>query len=91
MSYNQAIKHFKNHKKDKFYQQCSFSFSDENIKSIAVIAEQTAEKYVLKNIKTREIISGYFYSEDDAVDFYMSIENNADIGIYTDKGFCIAK
>lgn len=28
MSYEQAIKHFKNHRKDRYYQQCSGYFGD---------------------------------------------------------------
>lgn len=91
MSYKQSMKHFKNHRKDRYYQQCAFSFSESKIKSGAKIAEETAEKFILKNVKTGIAISEYFDSENEAVDFFGSIKNNFNIGIYTDKGICIAK
>ena len=86
MLYNQAMKHFKNHRKDKFYQQCAFTFSETGIKSGSMIAEETAEKFILKNIKTGITLSEYFNSEDEAVDFYETLKDNTDVGIYTDKG-----
>ena len=91
MSYKQSMKHHQNHRKDKYFQQCAFSFSDTKIKSEAAIAEETAEKYIVKNVMTGDFLSEYFDTEDKAVDFIRQANYTSDVGVYTDKGLCIAK
>lgn len=91
MSYEQHMKHFKNHRKNHFYQQCGFSMNGTAIKSLATIAEETAEKYIVKDMETGDVLSREFYDSNDAVDFVRNLDPDVWAGIYTDKGFCIMK
>lgn len=90
MSYDQAIKHRSNHRKDRYYQQCGFSISSHE-KSYAAIAEKYATGYYVGSLQTKEPISTIFQDSDSAVDFYRAlsatIQNKC--GIFSDKGFLI--
>lgn len=69
MSYEKAIKHVKNHRKNRYFQQCGFSFK-ERVESGASIAKRTAEGYYVGDFITGEAVSPIFDDEDKAVDFY---------------------
>ena len=92
MSYQKAMKHFKNHRKDRFCQPCSFSF-DTPEKSLAAIAEETAESYYVGELMTRKQISPNFSTPDEACDFLFSIPpiQQFRYGVFTDKGFILMK
>ena len=92
MSYAKTMKHFHNHRKDRYYQQCGFSMNETSIKSYAAIAEETAELYYIFNDSTQQRITEKFSDWDKAVDTYrelLPIFHN--IKIYTDKGMVIAQ
>ena len=92
MSYLKAMKHWGNHRKDRRYQQCGFSFSDTGIKSYATIAEETAESYYIFNESTKERITENFFDFNQAVDAFYDLKPIfANIKIYTDKGMVIAQ
>lgn len=91
MSYKQYMSHWKNHRKDSKRQQCGFSMKDEGIKAAAVIAEETAESYHIREIKSDKIVSKNFETSDEAVDFLRTLPSNVWYGVYTDKGFCVSR
>ena len=90
MSYKKAMKHTKNHRKDRYYQQCGFSFSTPE-KSYVAVAEEYASGYYVGELGTKKQISPTFPDSDIAVDFFRSLDLSAqrNCGIYTDKGFLI--
>lgn len=87
--YNQHMNHSKNHGKDKYHQQCGFHFGDK-VQSGVSIAEQTAESYHVRDMRTDEVLSANFSSTDEAVDFVRKIPDRW-CGIFTDKGICLMK
>ena len=89
-NYEQACKHARNHRKDKYYQQCGFSF-DSYTPSTAKVAEETAMSYHVRNIKTEQIASEDFSSTDLAVDFINRIKDGNWYGVFTDKGLCLMR
>ena len=92
MSYEKAIKHTKNHRKDRYYQQCGFSVSTPE-KSYAAVAEECASAYYVGNLGSKKQISPTFSDPDNAVDFFHSLNSivQMECGIFTDKGFLIMK
>lgn len=86
-SYDQHIKHWKNHRKDNHYQQCGFNFN-ETVKSYSAIAEKTAEGYYVGLLDRAKQVSPIYADSDDAVDFFRSLPKDEQIkcAIYTDKG-----
>lgn len=94
--YDKAIKHFKNHGKDKQYQQCGFSMqSEERIESYSAIAERTATTYYV-GTRDGKRLTDNFIDEDEAVEALRNIrQDNPDyntIGwmrIYTDKNMVL--
>lgn len=89
MSYSQYIKHSNNHRKDKYCQQCGFHFDDKTTSGSA-IAENTAESFHVRDMKTNEILSENYPDVDLAVDFIRTIPDRW-CGVYTDKGICLMK
>lgn len=91
MSYEKAMAHFKNPRKNH-YQQCGFHLSSHE-KSYSAIAEETAESYYVGYLSNKERVSRYFPESDDAVDFVRSIPapKRYDFGIFTDKRMLIMK
>lgn len=89
MAYEQYLKHSKNHRKDRFHQQCGFSF-DERVESYASIAERNATSFHVRDMKTGEVLSKNFENADSAVDFVRSIKDRW-CGVFTDKGMCLMK
>ena len=92
--YDQAIRHWKNHKKDKYYQQCSYSINKEGIKSGAKITEETAKGYYVADSKNKTKLSEMFKNEDDAVDELRRLRNKNYLGylcIISDNGIVISK
>lgn len=87
--YNQHINHSKNHRKDKFRQQCGFRF-DDKVESGAAVAQRTAESYHVRDMRSGEVLSEDFNNPDDAVDFLRRIENRW-CGVYTNNGICLMK
>ena len=92
MSYEKAMKHSHNHHKDRFYQQCGFSFR-ESVRSYAAVAEDTAESYYVAELATKTKVSPNFADSDDAVDFLRDngLAEQNKYGIFTDKGMLIMK
>ena len=94
--YDKAINHFKNHEKDKHYQQCGFSMqSDEPIKSYSSIAEKTVTSYYVGTRDGKRLTCD-FTDEDDAVEALRNIRRkNPDYNtidwmrIYTDKNMVL--
>lgn len=92
MSYSKALKHWHNHRKDRFYQQCGFTFQDNGIKSYAAIAEETAASYYVFDCATELKLTKNIIEWDDAVKAYYSLlPSYPKIKIYTDKGMVIAQ
>lgn len=72
-NYDKYINHWKNHKKDRNFQQCGFYMKDK-VKSGASIAEDIKEKKIYVAIKqTLEKLSPIYDNEDEAVDFYYAL------------------
>ncbi len=94
MSFAQAMKHWGNHRKDRFRQQCGFHFNGTGIKSGAALVEETAEGYYVADYETREKLSEMFIEYNDSVDAYEEIEKqrpNTRLCILSDKGLLVAE
>lgn len=89
MSYEQHMKHSRNHNKNRYYQQCGFSLSGKE-ESYAAVAERTAESYHVRDMRTGEVLSPNFDDTDDAVLFIRSLPDRW-CGVFTDKGMCLMK
>lgn len=89
MAYEQHMKHWRNHRKDRHCQQCGFSLG-ESEESYASVAGRTAESYHVRDMETGEKLSRDFEDADDAVDFLRTIKDKR-CGIFTDKGICLMK
>lgn len=97
MSYEKMMKRTNGHKHDKDCQPILFAMQGEHIKSLASIAERTAESC---NVRVRNDInedfiqiSKEFQTEDEAIQY--CIDNDLDnkykwIRIYSDKGLRIS-
>lgn len=90
--YDKAINHFKNHRKDKHYQQCGFFMqSEEPIEAYSAIAERTATAYYV-GTRDGKRLTNNFTDADKAVEALRNIrQENPDYNtidwmcIYTDK------
>lgn len=72
-NYDQHIRHWGNHNKDKSYQQCGFHIEDK-VESGASIAERIKKKQIYVAVKqTFEKLSPVYDNEDDTVDFYCAL------------------
>lgn len=71
MSYNQHMKHWNNHRKDRFYQQCAPSLPTEKTLSLAMISEIYANSFHVE-VDGKQI-SENFNDSDDAIDFYYTL------------------
>ena len=94
MSYTQAMKHWGNHRKDRFRQECGFHFGNTGIKSETALAEESAEGYYVADYETREKLSKIFTEYNNSVDAYIKIEKqrpNTRLCILSDKGLLVAK
>ena len=96
-NYDQALNHWENHNKDKYYQQCGFETDNKNIPSMATIAEKTALSFY---VGTREgqRLTNNFNNEDDAVEALKQLRKNNPnyqaldwMCIFTDKNLIIAR
>ena len=94
--YDKAIKHSKNHSKDKYYQQCGFSMrSEEPIESYSAIAERTATSYYVGTRDGKRLTKNF----TDVYEAVAALDNirraNPDYNtidwmrIYTDKGMIL--
>jgi predicted lipase len=98
MSYEKAMKHSRNHKKDKFYQPIlGMPFKEnEHVESYHSITQRTATGYnvrVYDNIKREYIqVSEEFETEDKAVDFIDNLSDFDKLGsrIYSTEGMHIS-
>ena len=62
MSYNQAMKHWKNHRKDRYFQQCFFVFSDsENLAVSESKMQKLSKASITKIIETEHAYPLYVY------------------------------
>ena len=77
MSYSQAMSHCRNHKKDRYYQQCGFSMSsDEKVESAATISKRLGAPWYIGNKFTGERLSEDFAYEDRAWDAIIAMEKD---------------
>jgi hypothetical protein len=100
MSYNKAMKHSNNHRKDKYYQPVlGMPFEGlkegEHIESYQSIAERTAESYHVKAFNeinnTWERMSKDFLTESEAIDeSFIFDEKGYRTRIYSDKDMRVA-
>ena len=94
--YDKAIKHSKNHSKDKYYQQCGFSMqSDEPIESAFAIAERTATSYYVGTRDGKRLTDDFTYVDEAVVALNNIRLENPDYNtvdwmrIYTDKSMVL--
>lgn len=72
-NYDKYMKHWKNHGKDRNYQQCGFHMEGKE-KSGATIAEDIKQNKIYVAVKqTSEKLSQDYDNEDEAVEFYRSL------------------
>lgn len=89
MSYEQSMKHSKNHRKNKYFQQCGFSFK-ERVESGASISEKTANGYYVGDYMTKKAISPIFNDVDMSVDFYRTYpDKTRKLAIFSDNGIMV--
>ncbi len=96
-NYEQALRHSKNHRKDKYCQQCGFSISDKGVKSYAAIAEQTATMYYV-GTRSGKRLTEDFTDTDEAVRALRTLrEQTPDyhmlewMCVYTDKNMVLMR
>lgn len=96
-NYNQALNHWNNHNKDKYYQQCGFVTDDKNIPSMATITEKTALCFYV-GTRNGQRLTENFDNEDAAVDALRKLRNdNPDyqeldwMCVFTEQNLIIAK
>jgi hypothetical protein len=97
MSYNKAMKHANNHRKDRFYQPILGMPFDglkegEHVESYASIAKRTAESYHVKAFIDNEWkrVSEDYDTEDDAIDKSFELDKiYSRTRIYSDKDMLI--
>lgn len=71
MSYNQHMKHWHNHRKDRYHQQCAPPISREKRSSLAMISERSATSFHVEVDGVK--VSTDFQDSDEAVDFYYTL------------------
>ena len=71
MSYNQHMRHWRNHRKDRYHQQCAPPISREDRPSLAMISERSATSFHVEVDGVQ--VSEDFQDSDEAVDFYYTL------------------
>lgn len=96
-SYEQAMKHSKNHRKNRCYQQCGFSIADKGVKSYTDIAERTATAYYVGTQSGKRLTENFLDSDEAVLALQMLREQTPDrnvldlMCIYTDKNMLLMK